>query len=76
MNDELPDDSEIKEGENYTGDSAIKATPALHRQGQLSISSLTSSLSSLTSEASNSTSHEFEGLTAASNGNTRPKSNL
>ena len=76
MNDELSDNSEIQEGENHTGDSAIQATPAPHRQRRLSISLLTSSLSSLTSEASNSTPHEFEGLTAALNGNRKPKSNV
>ena len=76
MNDELSDDSEIQEGKNHTGDSAIEATPAPHRQRWLLISLLTGSLSSLTSEASNSTPHKFEGPTAASNGNRKPKSNV
>ena len=75
VNDESSDDSDVKEGKNHAGDSTIEATPALHRQRQLLIPSLTSS-SSLASEASNSTSHEFEGPTAASNSNTKPKSNV
>lgn len=75
MNDELSDNSEVEEGKNHTGDITIEATPAVHRQRQLLISSLTSSLSSLASETPNSTSHKFEGPTAASNSNTKPKSN-